>query len=572
MLQICSGKLFKNGIGMRNNLRGVIYTNLRFTRDQKIETAAGSLLSISNFPETNAVIYEIEELMEDFGDGPGVLVSHGISSYILDFSSILSFTLNCTASPSYHLTDRLLGDQLGVTTHSTPRDVVKQVFDKNIYCQPQDEDFLVKFNKQLIGLDRKTYLGVMSSIRTYVTGMQRIADDFELAYTLLVASIESLAQNFDGHQSTWSDYDSKKKKPIDKALNGVDEIIADRVRDAILLNEHTALSKRFIEFSIKHINSAYYREETKNTIHPISRFDLPTALKNAYQARSKYIHNLHKLPKPLDRPTRYTETCRIANKTWLTLQGLSRLARHVLIEFVMRQNIIEKEQYDYHLERSNIMQVELAPEYWIWQLDFSDGSGSQKLKGFLSQLASCMEHVPNSTVTELTEVLDEVERKIDSFKKEDKRAYIALYIAYYHFFSDPNKKEKHLKFIKYYEKQILIPCTEGLIITHLLSLTPSWDLQSHYDCITRYFKERDHKGKIRFPKIFEAGMILQLAERYRLNNNETKVIELIGMAVESYPEHAVLRQFEEDYKLESGTICWGQILSPLKDPETNKTE
>ena len=183
-----------------------------------------------------------------------------------------------------------------------------------------------------------------------------------------------------------------------------------------------------------------------------------------------------------------------------------------------------------------------------------------------------MEHVPNSTVTELTEVLDEVERKIDSFKKEDKRAYIALYIAYYHFFSDPNKKEKHLKFIKYYEKQILIPCTEGLIITHLLSLTPSWDLQSHYDCITRYFKERDHKGKIRFPKIFEAGMILQLAERYRLNNNETKVIELIGMAVESYPEHAVLRQFEEDYKLESGTICWGQILSPLKDPETNKTE
>ena len=67
---------------MRNNLRGVIYTNLRFTRDQKIETAAGSLLSISNFPETNAVIYEIEELMEDFGDGPGVLVSHGISSYI----------------------------------------------------------------------------------------------------------------------------------------------------------------------------------------------------------------------------------------------------------------------------------------------------------------------------------------------------------------------------------------------------------------------------------------------------------------------------------------------------------
>lgn len=572
MLQICSGKLFKREAEYRNNLKGIIYTNLMLMREQKLETKAGTIVATANVHKSNAIIYEIEELIEACGDGPGVLASHGIDSLILDFSSIFSFALNCTASPSYMLTDRLLGDQLGVTTHSIPKKIVKQVFDKNIYCQVKDEEFFIKFTNQLIGLDRKTYLGVMSSIKTYVTGMHRIADDFELAYTLLVASIESLAQNFDGHQSTWSDYDSKKKKVIDEALSDADDQIADKVRKAILLNEHTSLSKRFREFSIKHISPAYYREEAENTVNPISSFDLPIALSNAYLARSKYIHNLKKLPKPLDRDTSYTETCRIENKTWLTLQGLSRLARQIIIEFTMRQTTVEKELYNYNLERSNIMQVELSPEYWIWKLDFSRGSGSQKLKGFLSQLASCMEHVPNSSVTELTKVLDEVERKIDSFQKEDKRAYIALYIAYYHFFSDPNKREKHLEFIKYYEKEILISCTEGLIIIHLLNITPSWDLQSHYDCITQYFKERDHKGKIRFPKIFEVGMILQLAERYRLNDDETKVIELIGMAVESYPEHAALRQFEKDYKLESHTIAWEKILSPPKDPEINKTE
>lgn len=571
MLQICSGKLFKREAEYRNNLKGIIYTNLMLMRDQKLETKAGSIVATANVHKSNAIIYEIEELIEAYGDEAGTLVSHGIDSLILDFSSILSFALNCTATPSYMLTDRLLGDQLGVTTHSIPKKIVKQVFDKNIYCQAKDEDFFIKFTKQLMGLERKTYLGVMSSIRTYVTGMQRIADDFELAYTLLVASIESLAQNFDGHRSTWSDYDSKKKKVIDEALNEANDQIADKVRNAILFNEHTTLCKRFIEFSIKHINPAYYREEAENTINPISSFDLPIALSNAYQARSKYIHNLKKLPKPLDRHTSYTETCRIENKTWLTLQGLSRLARQVIIEFIMRQTTVEKEIYDYNLERSNIMLVEFSPEYWIWQIDFNHGSGSKKLEGFLSQLANCMEHVPNSSITILTEILKEVEKKINSLRKEDKQPFIALYILYNFFISESERLVNKDTFISRYEEKILIPCAESLIVHHLLNLTPSWDLQIHHDCLIKYFKERDNKFKFRCPKVFEAGMILQLAERYRIVGDERNAIKLIEMAVENYPCHLSLLQFEKDYKLESCTIDWCLILFPPKESKNTQT-
>lgn len=46
MLQICSGKMFQREIEYRNNLRGVLYTNLRLSRDKRLETDAGSLLSV----------------------------------------------------------------------------------------------------------------------------------------------------------------------------------------------------------------------------------------------------------------------------------------------------------------------------------------------------------------------------------------------------------------------------------------------------------------------------------------------------------------------------------------------
>lgn len=567
MLQIGLGKLFKRDIEYQNNLKGIIYTNLRLLRDQKIETVAGSLIPTTNSNESNAVIYEIEELIEACGNEPGTLISHGIDSFILDFSSIISFALNCTASPSYTLVDRLLGDQLGVTTHSIPKQIVSRVFDKSIYCQAEDEEFFIKFTKHLIGLDRKTYLGVMSSIRTYVTGMQRIADDFELAYTLLVASIESLAQNFDGHQSTWLDYDPAKRKVIDLALHGADEKLLDKVRNAILGIEHTSLSRRFQDFSIEHINTSYFREEVESSLNPISKMDLRIALKNAYQARSQYIHKLQKLPKQLFFQNSYTETCRIENKTWLTLQGLSRLARHVITEFILRQVTVDKEPYNYSLERSNIMVLELAPEFWIWQIDFSRGSGAKKLEGFLSQIANCMERMPNSVITELTDLLTELEKRIDSLHTEDKKSFIALYILYNYFIDQAQKIENSKEFSERHQNILFTPSATALIVHHIVNETPKWDLQTHYDCLITYFKERDNKLKFRCPKIFEAGMLLQLAERFRKFGDYAKSIYLIEMAVENYPEHNSLRQFEIDYKLENQEISWNRILLPPKESE-----
>ena len=93
MLQIASGKLFSKEPGQRNELRGVVYTNLQLYGREPIETAAGRLLPTSNLGVPNSAVYELTELIED-PPVRGAMASHGIDPYMSDFADIVSFVMN----------------------------------------------------------------------------------------------------------------------------------------------------------------------------------------------------------------------------------------------------------------------------------------------------------------------------------------------------------------------------------------------------------------------------------------------------------------------------------------------
>ncbi|EPG2129330.1 hypothetical protein KG346_003438, partial [Acinetobacter baumannii] len=115
------------------------------------------------------------------------------------------------------------------------------------------------------------------------------------------------------------------------------------------------------------------------------------------------------------------------------------------------------------------------------------------------------------------------------------------------------------------ENKISNPCVEGLIVTSLLTLPFEWNIEVHDKYLKQYFRERDKKLKIRCPDIFESGMILQLAERYREAGNAKKALELIEMAVENLPSHQGLRHFEIEYKQQPQPIDSKEILFPQNE-------
>lgn len=571
MLQIATGKLFSRSVGRENRLRGMLYTNAIFAREESVETAAGCLLpSSSHSIRPHVLIYEFIERMEDEGRKVGVLVSSTVDPYLQDFSVVVSFALNCTCTPDVDLARRLTSGGCGLATRVAPQSLVRRFFDKEYWCRPEDIAFLRNFTDKLIGLPRSTFLGVMRALRTYVNGMHRIADDLELAYTLLVASVESLAQDFDGHEGDWESFDQQKREAFDEALSAADEVTALRVKEVLLRFEHVALGRRFREFAVAHTTPSYFREPSGGDGSRLGRSDLAEVLGLAYQSRSKYVHQLLRLPDMVTMGNAYVETVLDGRSTHLTLQGLTRLMRSIIIEFVMRQPSIDREPYDYHLQRSGVVQMRLAPQYWVGRAEGDITElGRDKLEGFLQQLASCLLRQSDAVFTDIRPVLEKAAEFVPNTKRALRLPYLALHFLFNCHVS-PNDSVATSETIKdMIEKELGGPSSESLIAHALSGQVVDWPLDVHRQMLDRYLHRRAAANGLRFPRAFEAAITLELAERYRFAGDTDTCKAMVALAVENHPGHAGLLEFERNFQAEI-PISWRDVILPVSKGPTNE--
>lgn len=564
MLQISTGRLFSGPVGRENLLRGTLYTNAVVSLGEPVETEAGRLLPSSIRSERpHVLVYELVERMEEEESKPAVLVSSTVDPYLRDFAVVVSFALNCTCTPEFDHTRRLTGGNR-MSNRFEPQKLVRRFFDDEVWCKPDEVVFLTTFTKKLISLPRVTFLGVMRALRTYINGMHRISDDLELAYTLLVVSVESLAQEFDGHVADWESFDERKRGVIDAALAGADSETADKVRAALLSVEHVSIGRRFREFSIAHTTSSYFRDVLADDDTRLGRSQLSEVLGLAYQSRSKYVHQLQRLPDMVTMGHRYSEVALEGRATHLTLQGLARLMRGVIINFVMQQPSREREPCDYRLQRSGVVHIPLAPKHWVGRAEGDiEKAGRDKLEGFLQQLASCMLGEPNAVITDMRHVLERAADFIPGIEKEFRLPYLTLHFLYSLHVPESHSVALSRAVKSLVESELAAPGSEALI-AHVLSCCPiDWPLEVHQKTLDTYLRRRASKSGLRFPRVFEAAVTLDLAERYRLAGAADPCRKAIALAVENHPGHQRLLEFEESFKPER-SISWQEIMLPAR--------
>ncbi|HZZ32903.1 MAG TPA: hypothetical protein VFE10_13030 [Phenylobacterium sp.] len=570
MLQINSGKLYPNGVRRTNELRGVLYSNLFLMRmdDGAIVTEAGRLLQAEATNLPRPVVYEITEQFDD-APGEGVLISHGVQPYLQDFAAIVSFVLRVTCTPDPDLCSRLLTEKRSLGVRTPPVKLVRQVFDKEVWFHDEDDEQLKGFVADLIALKRKSFLAAMRAIRTYVTGLHRVADDLELAYTLLVASLESLAQDFDGHKPQWSDYEQSRRLRIDKALLGADELTAGQVRDAILKGEHVALGRRFREFVLAHLPDSYFLEGGRAGAP--GRLDLRDALKEAYDLRSQYVHRLQDLPHLLDADLSYSETIRSGHATFLTLEGLSRVARRVILEFVARQPKCETEQYDYRLERFGIMSAEMAAQYWIWRPEgFVKGQCRKYFSALLDQVAAQM--LTKQPIVDMRQVTAKIEDALSGFRGEDRRASAAIYVLFNNFVGPDERTARFAEVHKKCAKILADPSIEALCLHLLYDMTPTWPLSAQQEVLDNYFEARNRNSGLRVAELIEAGMALSLAERYRSAGETGQAKRLLDFAAVNVLHAGPLAALAAGFDPEA-SIDWHVLLpQPAASADASKSD
>ena len=574
MLQIITEKFYRPGERYETLHRAVFYTNYRMLmRAERMETPIGVLLPTTGLEGLAAMTCEILEKIEKHPDGdqPGVMISTGGASLLNDFAAVTAFALNITCTPDPDLTRRLLATErpsLGV--QAVPSEFIKRTFDRQLISKEGDAPALAQFVTRLVGLERKRFEVAMRSIRQYITGLHRIADNIGLAYTLLVMSVELLAQHFDGHVAEWSDYEHRKRERIDAALEGAPDDVSDRVRMAVLANEHIAAARRFRDFALTHIAPSFFREEAAQTVGPISRDDLTVALQQAYAIRSRYVHTLEEVPSSLTVGS-MPELVDAGDRPALSVAGLARVARHIIIQFVTRGPFLEREEFDYRRSFPNIVSVRLAPEYWIANTGgFTYKHGPQKLSAFIGQITSAvLLRIPNANITDVRPVLELVEKIVPGL--QDFRQRLPLLTLYFLFHRTAGKDfycKQWPELIDKYKSDFDQPSMESFV-AHLYSDQPvEWTLEQ-FEAVRRdYFKNRRRTDRTDVGRLLEAAYLLYSAEMHRKAGDGTRARELVALAVDAYPGHTALRAFEAAFTDDPlPKIEWQKILLPPPPPE-----
>lgn len=559
MLQAATGKLFTNRENpRRQDLKGVIFSNLDLGVTDRFSTRIGTLINLESSRSPAALGYEMTEFVEAEEPAAGVLISRSMGAYIDDFADVASFSLQVICSPDVHIAERLL-HQRHRPGDRRPSERLGRFYDASVRVTEAELQDFERFADQLIDLPRSTYLAVIQAIRTYVAAVHRVSDDLNLAYTLLVMCLESLAQKFDGHEPNWSDIPVQKRAGVDEALQGVSEEDSQRVRDAVLEVIHPRLGFRFVQFILAHLPADYFSVQADAQKHPIGRRDLEAALQNLYGVRSSYVHTLKPLTKEFLHFATHRETYEDDGKLTFTFQGLFRLVRAVLIEFVRRSPKIEHEPCNYEWDNPNLLMLRIDPKHWIYDPSAFDAQASRRyFQGLVELLDKCLVEYPDRKLHRPGNVIDKGLSIQPQMNEAQQVPFLAFWWLSNTYLGHDSARRAHTS----REVELLNkPSIDSLITQALIGSDSEWAPDVHQLQLERYYGQRYKANGVRVPSNVEACMALALAERHRRAGDWSSAVAALTSAAENSPHLTQLRSLP--HELDQGTpIKWIAIIYP----------
>lgn len=551
MLQIVQGHHFRDVPRTDYVHRAILYTNLRsFPRASPTELMFGRVFPSTIHEAVATITVEAREQLEaeTLSGQAEVLVATSGDQLIDEIAATLCFYFNAVCVRSPDQARRLISQSSNPEdVRSGPGSILRQTFDARAVFSDEQTAAYNRFLLKLTGLGRREYEAAMRAIRQIVDATLMVAEDVTLAYTLLVAALESLAQNASPHPSSWHDYDPVKRKRIDEATADLSGDQRARLRSALLENEHLSLQRRFISFVLDHTGPSFYRAEAVGAIRPISASDLPAALQTAYRIRSRNVHALQNLPPEVWMMADRSDTADLAGATVLSLEGLARLARHVVRQFVERQQTrAADDEFDYRSALPGIMQVQFAPEYWIHiPQRFNAKTAPGTLKGMIDRLVEGLADRQEALLVDMSAVLDRIATLAPGLQPGISRHAMSGIVA----LGNGVLPEEHHLLPKRRLKEIIAedmaqPTIVSFAITLLVEGKVGWPLETLRTVAEQRVRERRKADHQPMPKRLDAALHLLLADRLQEAGEMQLALQELARAVETAPGLAELIEYE----------------------------
>jgi hypothetical protein len=540
VLQIVTKMYFRKGVPLHSTVhRRVLYTNRDFLWADLVDLPVGELAPSTGFEPVSTVTLSVTEHLEaenPDGERSG-LVATGGTELIDALADVLSFGLNAVFSRDGDLVRRLVPDSLDESSRSSASKLFRLTFDPHRFVQDAELDEMRRFIAQLVALKRSHFEAAMRAIRRIVRATQRAVDDPTIAYVDLVAALESLSDGTSAPAPTWDRLDAPKRRLVDEALKDADAGVAERVRQAVIEAERLGARSRFVAFVTKNVSPEYFRTEATDAVLPVRGADLERALKLAYDVRSRNVHVLEDLPPEAwvlgDRADTVSPP---GMGTMLSLEGLARLARHVVTSYVDRAPVEVDSTFNWRASLPGQVRMQVAPQYWIWYAEgFHHESASRYFSGFVGNLADTFAG-RNEGVADIRAVLERIEQLLPGTADGLAKTLMVVIYALWHRALAPSDHRPRAPSVLAEHEHLLQRAEVPSFVAGLLSnQLPDWTDDQWHTLATDRRAQRSRRRHLELPAGFDAALQVMAAERLVEAGRTDEARTLARFAVDDLP-------------------------------------
>lgn len=543
MLQINTGKYFRDPGDVHETLqRHVLHTNAWIVDPSPVRIGDAELAWSTGYGGRRTVTVSfVERLERTHPDGTeSIMVAVGGREVVQAIGDVLSFVLDATFDLDGDLVGRLTSGGTG-----GPQTLLSRTFAADRIVSAGELEDAEEFLLGLLDLNRESYEAASGAIQVILHAARTARDDPTLAYTLYVAALESLAQTTEAPPVPWDRLEDRKRRLVDAALEGVRDEQADRVRAAVLEAERVGLSSRFRAFVLGHVTGGFYRDVSAGLL-PVRASELEPALKEAYRVRSGNVHTLAELPREAWAVTGGFDTVRPrGTATLLTIEGMHRLARHVVRDWAEHAPTAETKPFSFWDALPNVLRMEVASEYWVWQADgLTAATAGKYLTGWLEVWLSVAGGHRDGWV-DVRNVLARIEQIAAGTAAGRRIWMVALYAIVHRNLAPQDQRPGGDGFLARHEGLLAPPSMVSFVVALITAGSLDWPLEDLQQAAAERRVERGRRQDWQVPACFEAALLAVLADQLAQVGRHEEALAAVDEAIGELPDNVELMRFEQ---------------------------
>jgi len=258
----------------------------------------------------------------------------------------------------------------------------------------------------------------------------------------------------------------------------------------------------------------------------------------------------------------------------LTLAGLWRLIRHVVRRYITDAKKSPPAPWDYRGSLPGIAEMQLAPQYWIWQTGgLTAKSATRRFDGFVEALIGwhAGQHTDGFA---LDEVCREIEALVPKLPDgEAKTALIATHVVWHAHVDPADHRPEAVAFTHEYEAVLDTP-SPGCFVASLLGNRPmpTWSADEWAAVAQARNDSRHAKNHPPLPAAIDVLIQLYAADELKAAGKHAKALVYAANAVSELPGNEALIAWEarliadeHDPDFDVNTFLLGQRTAPTSE-------